>query len=153
MYPDVMAYIRGNYSYEHPQAKTSYERIYDEEDMDVRKVPYCVRDELYEREKNLEYVKALKSLQSIFEDLVKDYREGWVVSLNGTVACNYAIKPFGEDEPTTSKNMQDDADENSIMFKVVEHFIALQKLPVGEPIPKEITEFIEQCNALKLLEG
>ena len=49
--------------------------------------------------------------------------------------------------------MAHETNPNHAIFKTVEHFITLQKLPVGEPIPKEINEFIEQYNALKLLEG
>ena len=153
MYPNVMAYIRGEYPDEHPQTKILYARMYDEEDMDDRDVPQFVRDELYKREENLEYVRALEVLQATFEGLIRVYREGWTVSSKGTVVCNYAIKPFDEEASDTDKKVDEVTDPDSTIFKIVECFIALQLLPVGESIPKEVTEFIEQCNALKLLEG
>ena len=153
MYPDVMAYLKKEYPDEHPQTKTLYAMMYDEEDMDDRDVPQSVRDELYKREKNLEYVRALEMLQATFEGLIKVYREGWTVSSKGTVVCNYAIKPFGEKASDTDKKIDKVTDPDSTIFKVVECFIALQLLPVGEPIPEEVNKVIEQFNALKLLEG
>lgn len=153
LYPNVMAYIREKYPHEHPQTKTLYARMFNEEDMDDEDVPQFVRDELYKREENLEYVKALEILQATFEELIKVYCEGWTVSSKGTVVCNYAIKPFGEEASDTDKKVDEVTNPNATIFKVVEYFIALQLLPVGEPIPKKITEFIEQYNALKLLEG
>ena len=153
MYPDVMAFIRKEYPYSHPQTKTSYTRIVDEEDMDDREVPKTVIEELYKRRNYSKYHNALKTLQDIFEKLTETYTESWVVSSKGTVACNYAITPFGEKETSEAKSLVWETNPNHNIFKTIEHFITLQKLPVGEPIPEEINEFIEQYNALKLLEG
>lgn len=153
MYPDIMAYIRKEYIYSHPQTKTSYSRITDEMDIDDRKVPNSVIEEYNKRMGYSKYLKALEELQLIFEKLAETYSESWVVSSKGTVACNYAITPFGDKETSEAKSLAHIVDANHNIFKVVEHFITLQKLPVGEPIPEEINEFIEQYNALKLLEG
>lgn len=153
MYPDVMAFIRKEYPYSHPQIKINYTRIVNEVDMDDRKVPKSVIEEYYKRRNYSKYHDALKELQLIFEKLAETYSESWVVSSKGTVACNYAITPFGDKEISEAKSLAHIVDANHNMFKVVEHFITLQKLPVGEPIPEEINEFIEQYNALKLLEG
>lgn len=153
MYPDVMAYIRKEYPYSHPQTKTSYTRIVDEEDMDDKEVPKTVIEELYKRRNYSKYHNALKTLQDIFKKLAETYTESWVVSSKGTVACNYAITPFGDKETSEAKSLAREINPDHFIFKTVEHFITLQKLPVGEPIPEEINEFIEQYNALKLLEG
>jgi hypothetical protein len=153
MYPDVMAYIRKEYPYNHPQIKTSYARIFDEVDIEVREVPKSVIEEYYKRKNYSKYHDTLEVLQNIFEKLAETYTESWVVSSKGTVACNYAITPFGDKETSEAKSLAHIVDANHNIFKVVEHFITLQKLPVGEPIPEEVNEFIEQYNALKLLEG
>lgn len=153
MYPDVMAFIKEEYPKSHPQTKTSYVRIVDEEDINDREVPKSVIEEYYKRRNYSKYHDALKVLQDIFEKLAETYTESWVVSSKGTVACNYAITPFGEKETSESKSLVWETNPNHNIFKTIEHFITLQKLPVGEPIPEEINEFIEQYNALKLLEG
>ena len=153
MYPDVMAYIRKTYPYNHPQIKTSYTRITDEGDMDDREVPNSVIEEYNKRMGYSKYLKALDTIQGIFEELAETYSESWAVSSRGTVVCNYAITPYGDKETLEAKSLARIVDANHTIFKAVEHFITLQKLPVGEPIPEEINEFIEQCNALKLLEG
>ena len=153
MYPNVMAFIRKEYPYNHPQTKTSYARIVDEEGMDDREVPKTVIEELYKRRNYSKYHNALKTLQDIFEKLAETYTESWVVSSKGTVACNYAITPFGDKETSEAKSLAHEINPDHFIFKTVEHFITLQKLPVGEPIPEEINEFIEQYNTLKLLEG
>lgn len=153
MYPDVMAYIRKEYPYSHPQTKTSYSRITDEEDIEDREVPNSVIEEYNKRMGYSKYLEALKALQNIFEKLAKTYTESWVVSSKGTVACNYAITPFGDKETSETKSLAHTINPNHTIFKTVEHFITLQKLPVGELIPEEINKFIEQYNALKLLEG
>lgn len=153
MYPNIMAYIRKEYPYSHPQIKTSYARIIDEEDIEYREVPNSVIKEYNKRMGYSKYLKALKAIQRIFEELVKTYTESWVMSSKGTVACNYAITPFDKKETSEAKSMANETNPNHAIFKTVEHFITLQKLPVGEPIPEEINEFIEQYNALKLLEG
>lgn len=153
MYPDVMAFIKEEYPKSHPQAKISYTRIVNEEGMDDREVPNSVIEEYYKRRNYSKYHDALKVLQDIFEKLAETYTESWVVSSKGTVACNYAITPFGEKETSEAKSLVWETNPNHNIFKTIEHFITLQKLPVGEPIPEEINEFIEQYNALKLLEG
>lgn len=156
MYPDAMAYIRKEYPYSHPQTKTSYARIAritDEEDIEDIEVPNSVIKEYNKRMGYSKYLKALKALQNIFEKLAETYTESWVVSSKGTVACNYAITPFGDKETLEAKSLAHIINPNHTIFKTVEHFITLQKLPVGEPIPEEINKFIEQYNALKLLEG
>ena len=153
MYPDVIAFIKEEYPKSHPQTKTAYARIVDEEDMDDREVPKSVIEELYKRRNYSKYHNALKTLQDIFKKLAETYAESWVVSSKGTVACNYAITPFGEKETSEAKSLVWETNPNHNIFKTVEHFITLQKLPVGEPIPEEINKFIEQYNALKLLEG
>lgn len=153
MYPDIMAYIRKEYPYNHPQTKTSYARIFDEVDIEVREVPKSVIEEYYKRRNYSKYYDALEALQNIFEKLAETYTESWVVSSKGTVACNYAITPFSEKETSEAKSLSRETNPDHIIFKTVEHFITLQKLPVGEPIPEEVNEFIEQYNALKLLEG
>lgn len=153
MYPDIMAYIRKEYPYQHPQLKTSYTRILDKEDMDDRRVPKSVIEEYNKRMGYSKYLEALEAIQRIFEELVVTYGESWVVSSKGTVVCNYALTPFVEKINQSVKGLNSETNPNHAMFKATEYFITLQKLPVGEPIPKKITEFIEQCNALKLLEG
>lgn len=153
MYPDVMAYIRKEYPYNHPQTKTSYAKITNEEDMDDREVPNSIIEEYNKRIGYSKYIKALEEIQLIFEKLAETYTESWVMSSKGTVACNYAITPFGEKETSEVKSLARETNPNHTIFKTVEHFITLQKLPVGEPIPEEINEFIEQYNALKLLES
>lgn len=153
MYPNVMAFIKEEYPKSHPQAKTSYASIVDEEDIDDREVPKSVIEEYYKRRNYSKYHDALEALQNIFEKLAETYTESWVVSSKGTVACNYAITPLDEKETSEAKSLVWETNPNHNIFKTVEHFITLQKLPVGEPIPEEITKFIEQCNALKLLEG
>lgn len=153
MYPDVMDFIKEEYPKSHPQIKTSYARIVDEEGMDDREVPKSVIKEFYKRKNYSKYHDALKALQNIFEKLAETYTESWVVSSKGTVACNYAITPFGKKETSEAKSLAHETNPDHFIFKTVEHFITLQKLPVGEPIPEEINEFIEQYNALKLLEG
>lgn len=153
MYPGVMAFIKEKYPKSHPQTKTSYARIVNEEDIDDREVPNSVIEEYYKRRNYSKYHDALKVLQDIFEKLAETYTESWVVSSKGTVACNYTIIPFGEKETSKAKSLARETNPNHLIFKTVEHFITLQKLPVGEPIPEEINEFIEQYNALKLLEG
>lgn len=153
MYPDVMAYIRKEYPYSHPQAKTSYASIVDEEDMDDRELPKTVIEEYYKCRNYSKYHDALKVLQDIFEKLTETYAESWVVSSKGIVACKYAIVPFGNKETSEAKSLARETNPHHAIFKTVEHFITLQKLPVGEPIPEEINEFIKQYNALKLLEG
>lgn len=153
MYPDTMAYIRKEYPYNHPQTKTSYYTIIYEEDIDDRRVPNSVIEEFYKRKNYSKYHDALEALQNIFKKLAETYTESWVVSSKGTVACNYAITPFDDKETSEAKSLAHETNPNHFIFKTVEHFITLQKLPVGEPIPEEINEFIEQYNALKLLEG
>jgi hypothetical protein len=153
MYPDTMAYIRKEYPYHHPQTKTSYTRILDKEDMDDRRVPKSVIEEYSKRIVYSKYLKALSAIQRIFEELVETYGESWVISSRGTVVCNYALTPFSGKINQSVKSLNSETNSNCNMFKAVEHFITLQKLPVGEPIPEEINEFIEQYNALKLLEG
>lgn len=153
MYPDVMTYIRKEYPYSHPQTKTSYTSIIDEEDMDDRKVPNSVIKEYNKRMGYSKYLKALKAIQCIFEELAKTYTESWVVSSRSTVVCNYALTPLSKKETSEAKSLAHETNPNHTIFKAVEHFITLQKLPIGEPIPEEINEFIEQYNALKLLEG
>lgn len=153
MYPDVMAFIKEKYPNSHPQTKTSYARIVDEEDMNDREVPKSVIEEYYKRKNYFKYHDTLKVLQNIFEELAETYTESWVVSSKGTVACNYAITPFSDKETSEARSLVWETNPNQNIFKTVEHFITLQKLPVGEPIPKEINKFIEQYNALKLLEG
>ena len=88
-----------------------------------------------------------------FEELIETYGESWVVSSRGTVVCNYALTPFSGKINQSVKGLDSETNPNCNMFKAVEHFITLQKLPIGEPIPEEVNEFIEQYNALKLLEG
>jgi hypothetical protein len=153
MYPDVMAFIKENYPKSHPQSKTSYASIVDKEDMNDREVPKSIIEEFYTRKNYSKYHDALEALQNIFEKLAETYTESWTVSSKGTVACNYAITPFGDKETSEAKSLAHIVNANHIIFKAVEHFITLQKIPVGEPIPEEINEFIEQYNALKLLEG
>lgn len=153
MYPDVMAFIKEEYPKSHPQIKTNYVRIVNEEDMDDREVPKSVIEEYYKRRNYSKYHDALEALQNIFEKLAETYTESWVVSSKDTVACNYAIAPFDEKETSETKSLVWETNPNHNIFKTVEHFITIQKLPVGEPIPEEINEFIEQYNALKLLEG
>lgn len=153
MYPDVMAYIRKEYPYNHPQTKTSYASITDKEDMDDREVPNSVIEEYNKRRNYSKYYNTLEVLQNIFEKLAETYAESWVVSSKGTVACNYAITPFDDKETSEAKSLAHETNPDHFIFKTIEHFITLQKLPVGEPIPEEINEFIEQYNALKLLEG
>ena len=153
MYPDSMAYIRKEYPYNHPQTKTSYARITDEEDIDDRKVPNSVIKEYNKRTGYSKYIKALNMIQLIFEELVETYGESWVMSSKGTVVCNYALTPVSDKINQSVKGLDSETNPNHAMFKAVEHFITLQKLPVGEPIPEEINEFIEEYNALKLLEG
>lgn len=153
IYPDSMAYIRKEYPYNHPQTKTSYDRITDEEDIDDRKVPNSVIKEYNKRTGYSKYIKALNMIQLIFEELVETYGESWVMSSKGTVVCNYALTPLSGKINQSVKDLDSETNPNHAMFKAVEHFITLQKLPVGEPIPEEINEFIEEYNALKLLEG
>lgn len=153
MYPDTMAYIRKQYPYNHPQTKTSYARITDEEDIDDREVPNFVIREYNKRMGYSKYIKALNMIQTIFEELVETYSESWVMSSKGTVVCNYAITLFSGKINQSVKDLDSETNPDHFIFKTVEHFITLQKLPVGEPIPEEINEFIEQYNALKLLEG
>ena len=153
MYPDVMAFIRKEYPYNHPQIKTSYTRIVDEEDIEDREVPKSVIEEFYRRRNYSKYHNALKTLQDIFEKLAETYIESWVVSSKGTVVCNYAITPFDDKETSEAKSLAHEINPNHAIFKTIEHFITLQKLPIGEPIPEEINEFIEQYTALKLLKG
>lgn len=153
MYPDIMAYIRKKYPYSHPQTKTSYSRITDEMDIDDREVPNSVIKEYNKRMGYSKYLKALSTIQRIFEELIETYGESWVVSSRGTVVCNYALTPFSGKINQSVKGLDSETNPNCNMFKAVEHFITLQKLPIGEPIPEEVNEFIEQYNALKLLEG
>lgn len=153
MYPDTMAYIRKEYPYNHPQTKTSYYTIIDEEDIDDREVPNSVIEEYNKRIGYSNYIKALRTIQLIFEELVETYSESWVMSSKGTVVCNYAFTPCSGKINQSVKSLSSETNPDHIMFRAVEHFITLQKLPVGEPIPEEINEFIEQYNALKLLEG
>lgn len=153
MYPDIMAYIRKKYPYSHPQIKTSYSRITDEMDIDDREVPNSVIKEYNKRMGYSKYLKALSTIQRIFEELIETYGESWVVSSRGTVVCNYALTPFSGKINQSVKGLDSETNPNCNMFKAVEHFITLQKLPIGEPIPEEVNEFIEQYNALKLLEG
>lgn len=153
MYPDIMAYIRKKYPYSHPQIKTSYSRITDEMDIDDREVPNSVIKEYNKRMGYSKYLKALSTIQRIFEELIETYGESWIVSSRGTVVCNYALTPFSGKINQSVKGLDSETNPNCNMFKAVEHFITLQKLPIGEPIPEEVNEFIEQYNALKLLEG
>lgn len=153
MYPDTMAYIKKEYPYYHPQTKTSYTRIFDKEGMDDRRVPKSVIEEYNKRMDYPKYLKALSAIQRIFEELIETYGESWVVSSRGTVVCNYALTPFSGKINQSVKGLDSETNPNHTIFKAVEHFITLQKLSIGEPIPEEVNEFIEQYNALKLLEG
>ena len=151
MYPAVMDFIRREYPYNHPQTKTSYSKFTNETVMDKNDVPKSIIKEYCERRNYPKYIKTLESLQLIFKDLIKIYSESWVKSSKDTVTCNYSITPISYEEGLLTRSMDIETDANHNIFKTVEYFITLQKLPIGKLIPKEIIEFIEQHNALKLL--
>lgn len=108
----------------------------------------------YHKQKNsTEFINTLCSLETIYENIISKYQEGWCVNKKGIVVSNYCSSPSLSNTSTNrlpfpnAKNMNPDA------FTVVEYFIQLQKLHANWKIPEEIKLFIERYEALSLLES
>ena len=119
-----------------------------------RNVPKKAIIKYYKRAYDTEFINTLRSLENIYKNIVSKYQEGWCVNRKGVVVSNYDSSPTPNNPLSHSlmpfpkaKDMNPDA------FKVVEYFIQMQKLHVNWKIPEEIKSFIEQYNALKLLES
>ena len=117
-------------------------------------VPKEVIIKFYKRVYDTEFLNTLRSLEKIYKGIVSKYQEGWCVNRKGVVVSNYVSSPALNNPSSASlmpfpkaKDMNPDA------FKVVEYFMRMQKLHVNWKIPEEIKLFIEQYNALELLEG
>lgn len=161
MNPELIVYAKEKSKFKHNRKQyypfqedvgTSYYGEYSiERESDV---PKEVIIKFYRRAYDTEFINTLRSLENIYKSIISKYQEGWCVNRKGVVVSNYLSSPspihpsFASLMPfPKAKDMNPDA------FKVVEYFMKMQKLHVNWKIPEEIKLFIEQHNALKLLEG
>ena len=117
-------------------------------------VPKEIIIKFYKRAYDTEFLNTLRSLEKIYKGIVSKYQEGWCVNRKGVVVSNYVSSPTPNNPLSHSLMPFPEAkDMNPDAFKVVEYFMRMQKLHVNWKIPEEIKSFIEQYNALKLLES
>lgn len=153
MYPSVLAHhIEAEFD-THPQARIATYRYRDLREGISADVPENVLKKYINRKDNIKYIETLSKLQEIYDSISEDYIEGLVKSSKGIVVGNFCNSPWEANFYNDRKPFREEKDMNPLAFRAVECFMALQKLPPSKPIPKYIFKFIEQYEALKLLES
>jgi hypothetical protein len=153
MYPSVLAHCIEDEFDTHPQAKIATYRYRNLREGISAGVPENVLKKYINRRGNIEYIETLSKLQEIYDSIIEEYEKGFTKSSKGIVVGNFYNSPWHYNLNAGKKPFSKEKDMNPLAFQAVKYFIALQKLSPSKPIPKYITKFFEQYEALKLLES
>ena len=153
IYPSILEDMWKNERYSHPQTKIATTHYREGKEITYLDVPSTVMSKYMKRKDNTKYIEILRKIQVLFDEIVEQYEESYAKSSEGIVVCNYCNTPWEKRAHINSKPFKKAEDMNPLAFQAIKCFIALQKLPPSKPIPKYITKFFEQYEALKLLES
>lgn len=108
-------------------------------------------DAYLKRKDNQEFIKVLHQFQNIYFDIISKYQRGCYSNSEGIYVGNYIVTMDTHHKPVLE--YKSEKDMNPMAFTAVKYFMELQSLPYNRSIPKHIYEFIEQHEAVKLLES